>query len=407
MKYIIIVPDGMAGESQKGLDGMTPLEYAGTPFMDSLAAAGMVGMVRTIPQGMAPGSDIANLSIFGYEPAKYHTGRSPLEAVSMGIDLGDDDMVFRCNLVTLSSEASYTEKTMIDHAAGDISTSDAKILIDYIKAELESEDISFYSGVSYRNLMVWNQGPGEMKLTPPHDILERKITPYLPAGEGSDIIFGLMEKSAKMLQSHPLNRSRIDQGRRPANSIWLWGQGGKPFLDSFYDKYGVRGSVISAVDLIKGIGKCIGLKVAEVSGMTGTIDTNMEGKAAAAVKVLNSGDDFVFVHIEAPDECSHQGSIEDKVRAIELVDEKVVGNIKKGMDSAGKDYRLMVLPDHPTPISTRTHSSDPVPFVIFDSRNAGRTGNVSGFSEREASQTGKMIEKGHRLADYFFQKESF
>jgi 2,3-bisphosphoglycerate-independent phosphoglycerate mutase len=407
MKYMIIVPDGMADQGIERLRGKTPLETARTPIMDSLAASGEVGMVRTIPHGMPPGSDIANLSVMGYDPEKYHTGRSPLEAVSLGLELKGDDMVFRCNLVTLSNEAEYLEKTMIDYSAGEILSEDSSILIEYIKADLETDNISFYPGVSYRNIMVWSGGPGNIRLTPPHDILEKKIAPYLPSGEGSDTITDIMEESARMLQAHPLNRSRTDRGYRPANSIWLWGQGRKPFLDDFYQKYRIRGSVISAVDLIRGIGICAGLDVVEVEGITGTINTNMDGKAKATVNELLSGKDFVFLHIEAPDECSHQGSIEDKIKAIELIDEKIVGYVKRAMDISRKDYRLMVLPDHPTPISIRTHSPDPVPFVIFDSRD-NRTSNkkrIKGFSEKTALSSGIMIEKGYKLADLFFEKD--
>ena len=407
MKYIIIIPDGMADEGIEKLGGKTPLEYAHTPFMDSLASAGKTGMVRTIPRGMSPGSDIANLSVMGYDPAKYHSGRSPLEAVSLGLDLAADDMVFRCNLVTLSGEKAYREKTMLDHGAGEIASEDSKTLIDYIKTGLETDSIHFYPGVSYRNIMVWSGGPGSMKLIPPHDILEKKIMPYLPSGQGSDTIMELMEESADMLTPHPLNRSRIDEGNRPANSIWLWGQGRRPFLDDFYRKYGVRGSVISAVDLIRGIGICAGLEVIEVEGITGTIDTNMAGKAKAAVDVLLSGKDFVFVHIEAPDECSHQGSLEEKIRSIELIDKEVVGNVRKIMDGSGQDYRMMVLPDHPTPLGIRTHSGDPVPFVIYDSRAPQDPGSnrEAAFSEAYASTTGMVIEKGHKLADHFFEKD--
>ena len=405
MKYITIIPDGMADCGIKKLGGKTPMEFAHTPVMDSLSASGEMGLVRTIPAGFPPGSDTANLSVMGYDPRKYHTGRSPLEAVSLGIELEDDDMVFRCNLVTLSNEAGYRERMMIDHSAGEISSDDSAILIDYLKADLETGNIRFYSGVSYRNIMVWRGGPGNTRLTPPHDILEKKIAPYLPAGEGDTTIMELMEESGRMLPSHPLNRSRIDRGRGPANSIWLWGQGKKPYLDDFHEKYGLRGSVISAVDLIRGIGICAGLETVKVDGMTGTINTNLNGKAKAAVNEVLSGNDFVYVHIEAPDECSHQGNMEDKIRAIEMIDEKIAGYIKAAMDKSGEDYRLMILPDHPTPISLRTHTSRPVPFLIFDSRKAKSSGveQGNGFNERTAASTGIMIEKGHTLMDHFFK----
>jgi len=407
MKYIIIVPDGMADEPIDKLRGTTPMECAHTPVMDDLAAAADVGMVRTIPHRMPPGSDIANLSVMGYDPEKYHTGRSPLEAISLGLDLEKDDMVFRCNLVTLSSEAVYSERTMIDYSAGEIPSGDSGLLIEYIKADLENEDIRFYPGISYRNIMVWRKGPPNMKLTPPHDILEKKIAPYLPSGEGSGTILGLMQAGAAMLQAHPLNRSRMDRGLRPANSLWLWGQGTRPCLDSFREKYGVTGSVVAAVDLIRGIGICAGLDIVGVEGMTGDINTNMEGKAKAAVEELSSGKDLVFIHIEAPDECSHQGDTAGKIKAIELIDKKVIGYIKKAMDRSGHDYRLMVLPDHPTPIRTRTHSTFPVPFLIFDSRKKEKVPGrrKGGFSEKTAASTGIMIEKGYKLADRLLEKD--
>jgi len=406
MKYIIIIPDGMADLGIKELGGKTPMEFAHTPVMDSLSSSAEMGLVRTIPAGLPPGSDTANLSVMGYDPLRYHTGRSPLEAVSLGIELEDDDMVFRCNLVTLSNESGYKEKRMIDHSAGEISSDDSAILINYIKADLENSNIEFYPGVSYRNIMVWSEGPGNTRLTPPHDILEKKIAPYLPSGDGSAMIMKLMEESGRMLPAHPLNRSRLDRGRRPANSIWLWGQGKKPYLDDFHDKYGLRGSVISAVDLIRGIGICAGLETVKVEGITGTINTNLDGKAKMAVNEVLSGKDFVYVHIEAPDECSHQGNIEDKIRAIEMIDEKIVGHIEAAMNKSGEDYKLMILPDHPTPISLRTHTAEPVPFLIFDSRKKKSSGIKSGkgFNERTAASTGIMIEKGHTLIDRFFQE---
>lgn len=406
MKYIIIVPDGMADRKLERFGGKTPMEHAATPVMDSLAGAGEIGTARTIPLDMSPGSDIANLSVMGYDPHKNHTGRSPLEAVSLGLELAGDDMVFRCNLVTLTNEPEYADRTMMDHSAGEIITRDSGILIDYLKADFETDNIKFYPGVSYRNIMVWKKGPAGTKLIPPHDILERKIGPYLPAGEGSGTILGLMTGSSKLLSVHPLNRERKDKGARPANSIWLWGQGKKPYLDSFFEKYGLTGSVIAAVDLIRGIGKCAGLDIVEVEGATGTIETNYSGKAKAAVDALFSGKDFAYLHIEAPDECSHQGDAAEKVRAIELIDREVTGYIKEAMDRSGQDYRLMIISDHPTPISLRTHSSDPVPFLIYDSRKdkGSSVPAVSVFSELAASASSLHFEEGHRLADYFFSR---
>ena len=406
MKYIIIVPDGMADKKIEELGDKTPMEYADLSAMDGLARAGETGTARTIPLDMSSGSDIANLSVMGYDPHKYHTGRSPLEAVSLGLELEADDMVFRCNLVTLTNEPEYEERRIIDHSAGEIKTQDSNILIDYLKADLETEDIKFFQGVSYRNIMVWKNGPSETKLIPPHDILERKIGPYLPRGEGAATILGLMAASSKLLLNHPLNRGKVDMGLKPANSIWLWGQGKRPYLDSFPEKFGLSGSVISAVDLIRGIGKCAGLDIVEVKGATGTIETDFSGKAKAAVDTLLSGKDFVYIHIEAPDECSHQGNVSEKIRAIELIDRKVVGYIENAMNKSGEDYRLMILPDHLTPISIRTHSSDPVPFLIYDSTRNDRSGSpsVSGFTELTAAASGLHFEEGFRLADYFFSK---
>jgi 2,3-bisphosphoglycerate-independent phosphoglycerate mutase len=404
MKYIIIVPDGMADKKIEELGDRTPMEYAGLPAMDSLARAGETGTARTIPLDMSPGSDIANLSVMGYDPHKYHTGRSPLEAVSLGLELVEDDVIFRCNLVTLTNETEYKERKMIDHSAGELKTRDSSILIDYLKDSLETDDIKFFQGVSYRNIVVWKNGPAGTKLIPPHDILEKKIGPYLPKGEGSDIILELMATSSKLLLAHPLNREKVDMGLRPANSIWLWGQGIRPYLDSFCEKFGLTGSVISAVDLIRGIGKCAGLDIIEVEGATGTIDTNFSGKAKAAVDALLSGKDFAYLHIEAPDECSHQGDVFKKIRALELIDREVVGYIKSAMKKSGEDYRLMILPDHFTPISVRTHSSDPVPFLIYDSTKDNGPGDplVSGFNEYTAAASGLHFEEGFRLADYFF-----
>ncbi len=404
MKYIIIVPDGMADKKIKELGDKTPMEYADLSAMDSLARTGETGTARTIPLDMSPGSDIANLSVMGYDPHKYHTGRSPLEAVSLGLELDEDDVVFRCNLVTLTNEPEYEERKMIDHSAGEIKTQDSNILIDYLKADLETEDIKFFQGVSYRNIMVWKNGSEKIKLIPPHDILEKKIGPYLPKGEGAATILGLIATSSRLLLAHPLNRERVDMGLKPANSIWLWGQGRKPYLDSFTEKFGLSGSVISAVDLIKGIGKCAGLDIVKVKGATGTIDTDYSGKAKAAVDTLLSGKDFVYLHIEAPDECSHQGNVFEKIRAMELIDREVVGYVQRAMNKSGEDYRLMIIPDHPTPISLRTHSSDPVPFLIYDSTKDNGSGGlpVSGFNEQTSAASGLHFEEGFRLADHFF-----
>jgi len=306
--------------------------------------------------------------------------------------------------VTLSNEPEYTERKMIDHSAGELVTRDSNILIDYLKASLETDDIKFFQGVSYRNIVVWKNGPIGLRLIPPHDILEKKIGPYLPKGEDANTILELMATSSKLLLAHPLNREKVDMGFKPANSIWLWGQGRRPYLDSFCEKFSLSGSVISAVDLIRGIGKCAGLDIVEVEGATGTIETNFSGKAKAAVDTLLSGKDFVYLHIEAPDECSHQGDVSKKIRALELIDKKVVGYIESAMNKSGEDYRLMIISDHLTPVSIRTHSSEPVPFLIYDSTKDNGSGGppVSGFSEHSAVGSGLHFEEGFRLADHFF-----
>ncbi len=416
MKYAVILIDGIADYPLDKLGKKTPLQYASTPALDSMAAGGEMGMAKTVPEGMAPGSDIANLSVLGYDPEKYHSGRSPLEAVSLGIDLSDTDMVFRCNLVTLSGEKDYRDRTMIDYSAGEIPTRLSERLIKDIREEIQTGSIRFYPGVSYRNVMVWKAGPSGFKLTPPHDISGKKIAPYLPAGNNNDILLDMMIKSSILLSEHAINKERIKKGQRPANSIWLWGEGTKPGLDSFYQKFGLKGSVIAAVDLIKGIGICGGLEPVEVDGVTGTINTNFTGKADAAVKELREGKDFVFVHLEATDECGHQGDLENKVRALELIDEKVVSRIKKALEESGLDFKIMVMPDHPTPIKLRTHTSDPVPFLIYDSTKAAGIKAGAGskdradvlpgarFTESEAGKTGLFFKEGYRLMDYFLDR---
>jgi len=405
MKYIIILIDGMADYRIAELGNRTPLQYAKTPAMDNIAGNSEMGTVRTIPEGMAPGSDIANLTVLGYDPRKYHTGRSPLEAASMGIDLSESDLVFRCNLVTLSGEDIYTDRTMLDYSAGEISTDESRVLIEYIGSRIGTEKIKFYPGVSYRHIIVWEDGTGGNILTPPHDILGKKISGFLPAGPDSGVLLDMMTRSSNLLNEHTLNKKRIKKGSNPANSIWIWGEGRKIALDSFYEKYKLRGSMISAVDLLKGIGILAGLKPVEVKGATGTMQTNFRGKADAAINELQSGKDFVYLHLEAADECSHHGNIEDKVRSIEIIDSKVIGPIKEAMDKQGAHYRMMILPDHYTPISVRTHTSEPVPFMIYDS--GIRTGGEHRkFDEFTAKESGLYFQEGYRLADHFFKKES-
>ncbi len=402
MKYIVVLMDGAADKPLEELGGRTPLQAAHKPFIDSLALQSRTGMVKTIPPGMSPGSDTANLSVLGYDPQKYHTGRSPLEAVSMGIDLEDSDIAFRCNLVTLGGNGIYKQKKMIDHSAGEISSQEAKELIETIDKKLGTEHIRFYPGVSYRHLMVWRGGPESFALTPPHDILGKQIGPYLPKGDKARILLGLMQISSCLLEGHPVNEKRQGQEKRMANSIWIWGHGKKPELASFYDKYGLKGSVISAVDLIKGIGACAGLHSVEVEGATGNLDTNFRGKAEAAIEQLKEND-FVFIHIEAPDECGHQGDIKGKIKAIEEIDLKVIGPLWDSLKKSGQQHKIMVLSDHPTPIHARTHTREPVPFLIHDSRKADKATEAA-YDEFWPKNNGLYVEEGHKLMDIFLEK---
>jgi 2,3-bisphosphoglycerate-independent phosphoglycerate mutase len=403
MKYLILVTDGAGDEKIEALGGKTALEVADMKNINGLAAKGIVGMVNTIPDGMAPGSDAANLSVMGYDPKLYHTGRSPLEAVSMGIEMNDTDVAFRCNLVTLQGEDSYDQKKIIDHSSGDITTEEARVLIQAINEVFGSEKIQFYTGVSYRHAMIMHNGETHYDLTPPHDILERRVGEYLPKGEGVEFIEKMMRESYDILSVHPINLDRIARGLNPANSIWIWGQGRKPALTSFYDKYQVRGVTISAVDLIKGIGICAGLGAVDVPGATGTLHTNFKGKADATIENFKNGQDFVYLHLEAPDECSHQGDLEGKIKSLELIDEKIAGPVIEYLDQSGDDYRFLVLPDHHTPIRTRTHSAEPVPFVFFDSKNQKEENRGRVYSE-DSGATGLFFNNGYELTDYFFTK---
>ena len=402
MKYIIILIDGAGDYAIESLGNKTPLEMAKTPFMDELAQRGEIGLVKTIPNGMQPGSDVANLAVMGYAPEKYHTGRSPLEAASMGVPLTDTDTTFRCNLVTLTEEENYSEKTILDHSAGDITTEEATQLILDIRESLQSDSILFYPGVSYRHLILWKEGPYDFDLTAPHDILTKTITEYLPKGPHKNLIYNMMEKSYNLLIDHPINIARKKRGLNPANSIWIWGEGKKPRLDSFYDKFHLKGSVISAVDLINGIGILAGLHPIKIEGATGTIHTNFDGKGKAAVDSLLNGDDFVYLHLEAPDECGHQGDLDGKIKSLEIIDEKIIGVIKNAMEKAKEDYRIMVLPDHMTPITLRTHTSDPVPYMIFDSSSNTQTENR--FTEKMGKASEIFFENGPSLVDYFINK---
>ncbi|MBS4030386.1 MAG: cofactor-independent phosphoglycerate mutase [Clostridiales bacterium] len=404
MKYIVVLGDGMADYAVPELKNRTPLQSADLPFVDSLARRGTLGMVKTVPEGMSPGSDTANLSVMGYDPCVYYSGRSPFEAASMGIPMAKTDITFRCNLVTLSDESTYEERVMLDHGADEISSAEAKELIAEVDRTFGTPQIKFYPGVSYRHLMVWENGPYDWRLTPPHDILGKKIADFLPAGKSSETVAAMMKKSVEFLAGHPVNRQRRQKGLRPANSIWIWGEGKKPLLSGFTEKYGLKGAVISAVDLIKGIGICAGLESIDVPGATGTIHSNFRGKAEAALAALQKGLDFVYIHLEAPDECGHRGEINNKVKAIELIDREVVGVLRERLDATGEAYKLMFLPDHATPLSLRTHTSDPVPFLIYDSSNERDNPDYT-YDERCAAGTGLYVDKGYRLIDFFLKNE--
>lgn len=395
MKHIVVLGDGMAGEPLAQLDGKTTLEAARTPVMDDLASKGEMGLAAMVPANMKPGSDVANLAVMGYDPQKYYSGRSPLEALSLRISMEPTDIVFRCNLVTLSEDEPYEQKTILDHSSGEISSQDADILMDAVREAFNSERFSFYSGTSYRHITVWKEGE-LLEFEPPHDHLGEVIGPYLP----TEAVFrSMMEGSFEILNNHPLNLQRAAEGKNKANSVWFWGAGTKPSLSDFREKTGLSGAMISAVDLLKGIAVGVGMDVIEVEGANGSLHTNYEGKAAAAVKaLLEDGHDFVYLHVEAPDEMGHQGSIENKIQAIEYLDSRVIGPIKAAMDESGEDYRLLVLPDHPTPIRIRTHTSNPVPYVIYDSRCQAR--KIARYSEKEAAETGHRFPEGYLLMEH-------
>ena len=394
MKYVVILGDGMADEPIESLDGKTPLDYAKTPCMDRMACQGTMGMVQNVPEGMAPGSDVANLSVLGYDPRRCYSGRSPLEALSVGVSMEPEDVIFRCNLVTLTEEEPYQEKKILDHSSGEISTEDADILMDTIRQAFDSENISFYTGTSYRHIMVWKHGK-VVPLEPPHDHLGTVIGPWLPQEQK---LKEMMEKSFPILNTHPLNLQRALQGKNKANSLWFWGAGTKPSLQNFREKTGLKGAMISAVDLLKGIAVGAGMEVYRVPGATGSIDTNYEGKAAAAAKaLLEDGCDFVYVHVEAPDEMGHQGLISEKVRSIEDLDSRLIAPLKEALDASGEEYRMLILPDHPTPIRLRTHTGDPVPYLLFDSTRQKK--KIAKFTEEEAAQTGNFQPEGFRLLD--------
>lgn len=398
MKYIVVLGDGMADKPIEELGNKTPLEYANTPTMDALAAVSEIGMVHTVPTGMKPGSDTANLSVLGYNPKKYYSGRSPLEALSIGVPMKDTDIALRCNLVTLSEEQeNYEDRIIIDHSSDEISTEDAAVLLEAVKKELETDTYKFYVGTSYRHLLIWDKGE-VVDLVQPHDVLGQTIGDKLPQDEH---LREMMKKSYDILVNHPINIERRKKGLKPANSCWFWGAGTKPALSSFEEKTKKKGAMISAVDLLKGIAVGASMKVITVDGANGGLNTNYEGKAEAAVKVLTEdGYDFVYVHVEAPDEMGHQGSVEKKVKAIENLDDRVIRPIVQGMNDSGEEYRMVILPDHPTPICIRTHTGDDVPYLLFDSRSDKK--HSWKYNEREAAQTGHYIDEGHKLIDYLF-----
>ena len=399
MKYIVILGDGMADEPLSQLDDRTPLECANIPVMDELAGKGELGLAKTVPDSMKPGSDVANLAVLGYDPTCNYSGRSPLEALSVGVQMNDDDVIFRCNVVTLTDEEPYEQKTILDHSSGEIATEDADVLMDTLRENLQSDEFKFYTGTSYRHIMVWKQGK-VLDLEQPHDHLDQKIGAYLPK---EDIFRDMMEKSYNLLNGHPLNVKRASEGKNKANSAWFWGAGTKPSLENFTQKTGMKGAMISAVDLLKGIAVGAGMQVIEVPGANGSLHTNYEGKAQAAIKaVLEDGCDFAYIHVEAPDEMGHQGSIENKIKAIEYLDSRVVAPVKAVMDASGQPYRLLIMPDHPTPIRCRTHTSDPVPYILYDSTREQKS--IARYSEKDAAQTGNYEPEGYKLIDRLFQK---
>lgn len=400
MKYIVVLGDGMADEPIEELGGKTPLEYADTPTMDKMSKQAEVGLVHTIPEGMSPGSDTANLSVLGYDPKKYYTGRSPLEALSIGVDMKNTDVALRCNIVTVSTDdLPYEEKTIIDHSSSEISTEDAAVLLEAVRKELETDIYKFYVGTSYRHLTIWDNGE-VVSLTPPHDVLGQKIGQYLPQDE---ILRKMQEKSYEILANHPINIERMKNGLNPANSLWFWGAGTRPCVTSFEEKNHKKGAMISAVDLLKGIAIGADMKVLEVEGANGGLDTNYEGKAEAAVNVLlNEGYDMAYVHVEAPDEMGHQGSVERKIKAIENLDSRVIKVIKDALDEAGEDYRMLVMPDHPTPICVRTHTSNPVPYMLFDSTDMKES--TLDYNEKCGKESGLFMANGYEMMNYLLSK---
>lgn len=399
MKYIVVLGDGMADEPIPALGGRTPLDAAVTPVLDELAGKGTLGTVQNVPAGMAPGSDVANLSVLGYDPAANYSGRSPLEALSVGVQMEDDDVIFRSNIVTLTEPEPYAQKTILDHSSGEISTADADILMDAIRAEFNSDTFRFYTGTSYRHILVWKHGRVST-LEPPHDHLGKVIGDYLPQEK---VLRDMMERSFDILNNHPLNLARAAAGKHKANSLWFWGAGTKPKVQNFKEKTGLSGAMISAVDLLKGIAVGAGMKVYNVPGATGSIDTNWEGKAQAAIDaLLKDGCDYAYIHVEAPDEMGHQGRVEDKVKSIEYLDSRLIARVKQAMEAAGEDYRMLILPDHPTPLRIRTHTSNPVPYLLYDSTHEQK--KRERFTEESARNADNFEPNGYKLLERFLAK---
>ena len=404
MKYLVLIPDGMADVSVPQLDDLTPMQKAYKPCMDALAKESMVGIVSNVPEGMVPESDTANMAILSFDPKVYSRGRSPLEAVSMGIEMQPDETAFRCNLVTLSEdEEQYEDKIMIDHSADEITTAEADELIKALQEHFGNQFRTFYTGVSYRHCLIWKDRPDSYPFMRPHDILGQCIREHLPLAEGGEDYYALMKESYEVLNNHPVNQARRARGLRPANSAWLWSPGKKPTLPSFHEKWGIDGAVISAVDLIKGIGLCAGMQSIDVPGATGNVHTNYEGKAQAAIDAFESGKQFVYVHVEGPDECGHRGEIDNKVLAIELIDQKILQPVYEYLTECGDDFKILVLPDHPTPLHIRTHSSDPVPFMLYDSNKQYE--GVDGFDEKSARETDLVVDHGHDLLNTVIDKD--
>lgn len=402
MKYVVLLCDGMADLPCKELGGKTPMSAAKKPNMDKLAKVSEVGLVKTVIDKLKPGSDVANLSVLGYDPEVYYSGRSPLEAGSIGIDMKPTDVSFRCNLVTLSDEEKYEDKTMVDYCSDDISTAEAAELIRFIEEKMGTDEFSFFSGVSYRHCLIWDKGTLDIgTLTPPHDITGRKIKEYLGVNANGSKLLDMMKRSYNLLKDHPVNQNRIARGLRPANSIWLWGEGVRKDLMPFSKKYnGLKGAMISAVDLLKGIGKFTDMEVIDVPGATGYIDTNFTGKATAAINTLKSGNDFVYIHVEAPDECGHRHEIDNKVKSIELIDELILKPILEAFD--GQEIKILICPDHPTPLALKTHTNAPVPYLIYDS--TASTSGVDNFNEASAEATGRFVNIGHTLMTHFLNQ---